>query len=35
MDIEEQRQLYCEPACQKDAKTDRNKGRQILEFKLS
>jgi hypothetical protein len=35
MDLLEQRQMHCEPACQKDTKTGRFKGRQIHEFKVS
>jgi hypothetical protein len=33
--LKEYKQLYCEPACQKDTKTERYKGRQIPKFKVS
>ena len=35
MDLKEQRQLHYEPACQKDTKASRNKGRQIPVFKVN
>jgi len=35
IDRKEQRQLHYEPACQKDTKASRYKGRQIPEFKVS
>jgi hypothetical protein len=33
--LEKQRQLHYEPACQKDTKSERYKGRQIPEFQIS
>ena len=30
LDLEKQRQLFCEPASQKDSRTGRYKGRQVL-----
>ena len=34
-DLKEQKQLHYEPACQKDTKTRKFKGRMNLEFKVS